>query len=191
MSNNSDHADVLRALVLEDAIRKQMDPIVRQAAEAVKLLKPESGSKQSGMRENQIRNVLNVAEESDSVEVVTNFIRYQIGRSSSDKQWQYNGFGLQVVHDIEEGVVAERAEVVGQQAAERIEASGDTADAEALCAEAYVALTRFYLGYLNRAFYFCDKTQTANEERALRKQEPLIEDPWAVVVRKKEVCQDV
>jgi hypothetical protein len=191
MANNGDQGDVLRALVLEEAIRRQMDPIVRQAAGSVKLLKPRSEREQSDMRENQIRNVLNVAEESDSVEVVTNFIRYQIGRSTGGRQWQYNGFGLQVIQDIEEGVVAERAQEAGKQAVARIKELGGEADEQSLCADAYVALTRYYLGYLNRAFYFCDKTEAENQDRRRRKQEPLINDPWAAVVRTKEGCQDV
>jgi hypothetical protein len=191
MSDNGKQAKVLRALVLEEAVRRQMDPIVRRAAEAIKLLKPRSEREQSDMRENQIRNVLNVAEESRSVEVVTNFIRYQIGRSSGGRQWQYNGFGLRVIEDIEEGVVAECAEAVGAQAAARIEELGGEADAQGLCAEAYVELTHYYLGYLNRAFYFCDKTETENQDRKRRGQAPLIDDPWAMVARAEEVCQDV
>jgi hypothetical protein len=191
MSDNGDQAKVLRALVLEDAIRRQMDGIVRRAAEAVQLLKPKSDREQSDMRENQIRNVLNVAEESVSVEVVANFIRYQIGRSSGGRQWQYNGFGLRVIEDIETGVVAEAARSVGEGAASRIEKLGGEADAQALCDEAYVELTRYYLGYLNRAFYFCDKIDVDNQDRRRRGLEPLIDNPWGRVVRTKEGCQDV
>jgi len=191
MSNNGDQAKALRALVLEDAIRRQMDAIVRRAAETVKLLKPKSEREQSDMRENQIRNVLNVAQESHGVEVVTNFIRYQIGRSSGGRQWQYNGFGLQIVQDIEQGVVAECAKAVGKQAATHIGDLGGEADAQSLCDEAYVELTRYYLGYLNRAFYFCDKTEAENRDRQRRGQKLWIDDPWAQVTRSKEVCPDV
>jgi hypothetical protein len=176
--NDERKSDILRALAIEDAIRHQMDNIVRQAGETIRLLKPNGG--RSEMKENQIRNVLNVAEESKSVEVVTNFIRYQIGRSSSNQQWQYNGFGLQVIKDIEEGEVPVAADRAAKAAAEVI---GEGADKEALCREAYLELTRYYLGYLNRAFYFCDKMGEA-------KGKP-IPDPWAVVVRVKEACQDV
>ncbi len=191
MSDNGKQAQALRALVLEETVRQQMDPIVRRAAEAVKLLKPKSEREQSNMRENQIRNVLNVVEESRSIEVVTNFIRYQIGRSGGGRQWQYNGFGLRVIEDIEKGVVAKHARATGAQAAARIEELGGEADAQELCAKAYVELTRYYLGYLNRAFYFCDKTEAENQDRKRRGQEPLIDDPWATVARTKEVYQDV
>lgn len=172
-------------LALQAAVRRCMDDVVRQANADAALLEG------AGMDKNQIRNVLNVAEESHSVEVVTNFVRYQIGRSVGGRQWQYNGFGLQVIADIEEGIVAEQARQAGDNAATRIVELGGTADAEALCNEAYVALTRYYLGYLNRAFYFCDKTETENRNRKQRGQSPLVEDPWTAVVRAKEVCQDV
>jgi hypothetical protein len=168
MNDNADK--VLRALVLEDAIRRQMDEVVRQAARAVQLLKPDGGG--SGMKENQIRNVLNVAEEGRSVEVVTNFIRYQIGRSSKGQQWQYKGFGLRVIEDIETGIVAQAADRAAEQAAQAI---SEEVDKAALRREAYLELTRYYLGYLNRAFYFCTKVEEAKDA--------FIADPWTKVVR--------
>ncbi len=136
----------------------------------------------------QLRNVTAVAQETESPKVVVNFIRYQIGRSARGRQWQYNGFGLRVIQDIEEGVVHEQAKAAGLQAVERITKSGGEADAQALCEAAYMPLTRYYLGYLNRAFYFCDKTEAANQGQ---KEPALIADPWAIVARTGEVCQDV
>ena len=179
MSNRGSEGDILRALALEDAVRRQMDQIVRRAAETVTLLKPK-GKKRSDLQENQIRNVMNVAEESKSVEVVTNFIRYQIGRSSRGQRWQYNGFGLQVIKDIEAGVVAEAADEAAATAAEKI---GVRADKAALHHQAHLELTCHYLGYLNRAFIFCTKTEETGH-----KDYP---DPWAVVVRLEEACQHV
>ncbi len=174
MTNNGDQAKILRALVLEDAVRRQMDTIVRRAAEAVQLLEPK-GQGPSGMKENQIRNALNVAEESQSVEVMTNFIRYQIGRNKKDEQWRYQGFGLRVIEDIETGPVAQAADEVAQEAIERL---GEEADQEGLRREAHLELSRYYLGYLNRAFYFCDKIE--GDEDAF------ISNPWAQVVGGKE-----
>ena len=175
MSNQGSERDVLQALALEDAIRHQMDQVVRQAAETVMFLKP-TGGKESELRENQIRNVINVAEESKSVGVVTNFIRYQIGRSAGGRQWQYNGFGLRVIKDIEAGVVTQAAEDAAEKAAKKI---GEGADQDALYRQAYLQLIRHYLGYLNRAFIFCTKTEETGH--------PEYKDPWGVVTRLKEV----
>ncbi len=172
MSNQRGESKVLQKLALEEAIRHQMDDIVRQAAEAVKLLKP-SGEKQS-LQESQIRNVINVAGESESIAVVTNFIRYQIGRSSRGQQWQYNGFGLRVIEDIEAGVVAKAARDAAAKAAGKIKG----ADQDSLYRRAYLELTRHYLGYLNRAFVFCTKTAEAKDKH--------FPDPWAVVTPLKE-----
>jgi hypothetical protein len=121
------------------------------------------------MRENQIRNVLNVAVETRSVEVVVNFIRYQMGRSSQGKTWLYNGFGQQVIADIE-GPVGEAAKQVAKEVAEAV---SDT-DAKAICRDAHLALTRLYLGYLNRCFYYGDKT-----------------GQWDELYKEKGVCDDV
>ena len=172
MSNQRGESKVLQKLALEEAIRHQMDDIVRQAAEAVKLLKP-SGEKQS-LQESQIRNVINVAGESESIAVVTNFIRYQIGRSNRGQQWQYNGFGLRVIEDIEAGVVAKAARDAAAKAASKIK----DADQDSLYRRAYLELTRHYLGYLNRAFVFCTKTAEAKDKH--------FPDPWAVVAPMKE-----
>lgn len=173
MSNQRSENKVLQKLALEEAVRRQMDDIVRQAAEAVKLLKP-SGEKQS-LQENQIRNVINVAGESESIAVVTNFIRYQIGRSSQGQGWQYNGFGLRVIEDIEAGVVAKAARDAATKAAGKIEG----ADEDSLYHQAYLELTRHYLGYLNRAFVFCTKTKETGHQ--------IYRDPWAMAARLKEV----
>jgi len=173
MSNQRSESKVLQKLALEEAVRHQMDDIVRQAAEAVKLLKP-SGEKQS-LQESQIRNVINVAGESESIAVVTNFIRYQIGRSNRGQQWQYNGFGLRVIEDIEAGVVAKAARDAAAKAASKIK----DADQDALYRQAHLKLTRHYLGYLNRAFIFCTKTEETGHQ--------IYRDPWAVVAPMKEV----
>ena len=169
---------ILQGLALGEGINRQLGPIIKSAAEAIVLLKPEDG-RMSDMKENQLRNVVNVASVSKGVEVVTNFIRYQIGRSSSGKQWQYNGFGERVIRDIEEGVVAKGAQQSAEVAFEEIEKRNGTADKKQLCEEGYVLLMKQYLGYLNRAFYYCDK---------MYKTDPKC---WDKVVDRKEACENV
>ena len=131
-------------LALEQAVREELDAVVRAAAQTVTLLRP-GDQESSGMKENQIRNVINVARESGSVDVTTNFIRYQLGRSEG-KPWRYKGFGLAVIEAIETGVVAQAAERAGQQAG--------IVD-PALLRQAHVTLMQHYLGYLDRTFSFC------------------------------------
>jgi len=76
-------------------MQRCMDDIVRAANADAALLEG------SGIDKNQIRNVLNVAEESHSLAVVANFIRYQLGRSQTGPAWRHNGFGLRVIERIE------------------------------------------------------------------------------------------
>ncbi len=75
-------------LALQAAVQQHMDPLVRRANADAALLQG------ANMDKSQIRNVLNVAEESRSLAVVTNFIRYQLGRSQTGPAWRKNGFGL-------------------------------------------------------------------------------------------------
>jgi hypothetical protein len=172
METREKDTKILRGLALADAVRGEMDAIVQRAGRTVALLRPQ-GKRGSDLRENQIRNVMGVAQEAKSAEVVTNFVRYQIGRSVRERQWQYNGFGLQVIRDIEGGAVEQAAARAADAAAKTIGAGGE--GAQALKKEAYLELIRHYLGYLNRAFYFCTQMDGAGDE--------YIQDPWGMVVR--------
>jgi len=109
------------------------------------------------MEENQIRNVLDVAVESNHIEVVKNFIRYQIGRSKIGEKWQYGDFGEKVIEEIEKGIVKKCAESASQKALEEIIGRNGSSDQEYLNDMAYARLTALYLAYLNRAFYYCKK----------------------------------
>lgn len=138
-----------RELLLEQAIKQQLDVLVRQANKTVAQLK--SNNK---MEENQLRNLLNVAMESRSAEVVINFIRYQIGRSGNAWETSNTGFGHTVIRDIRTFVAGLADEVVQYLKAHSIA----EAEAKALRSEASIRLMQLYLGYLNRAFYYGKKT---------------------------------
>jgi hypothetical protein len=150
---------VVQELALQEAVRRQMDAIVRAANGAAALLEG------SDMEKNQIRNVLNVAEETGSQAVVTNFIRYQIGRSRTGQAWQHQGFGLRVIDDIErEGWVVDRAaQNAIAYARELITQRGGEADEAELERKARQQLMRYYLGFLHRAFYFGVETNDWKE----------------------------
>jgi hypothetical protein len=67
--------ELRRELALEQAIGAQLDHLVRRANRAVMKLR----DKRDKMEESQLRNLLDAAMESGSVEVTAGFIRYQIG----------------------------------------------------------------------------------------------------------------
>lgn len=148
-------------LALQKAAQRQMDSLVRAANADAALLEG------SGMDKNQIRNVLNVAEESRSLAVVTNFIRYQLGRSQTGPAWRKNGFGLRVIEQIEDpkGIIAQQTEAVLKKAQERVEEiPQDVAE------ELRYDLMRYYLGYLNRAFIYGKETGKWNDLREAKEE---------------------
>ena len=147
-------------LALQAAVRRCMDDVVRQANADAALLEG------AGMDKNQIRNVLNVAEESHSLAVVANFIRYQLGRSQTGPAWRKNGFGLRVIEQIEasDGIVAKQAQAALERAQERVkDIPQDAID------ELRYDLMRYYLGYLNRAFIFGKETRKWEDLRSAGK----------------------
>lgn len=150
---------IIHELALQEAVRRQMDTVVRAANAAAALLEG------SNMEKNQIRNVLNVAEETHNVAVVTNFIRYQIGRSRTGQAWQHQGFGLRVADDIEqEGWVVDKAtRDAVSYARNLITQRGGQADEAELERKARQQLMRYYLGFLHRAFYFGKETRDWKE----------------------------
>ena len=141
---------VLRELALNRAIDDQLDGIVRGAGSLAILLKG------SDMGKSQLRNALNASLQTGSVEVVNNFIRYQISR---EKGWRENGFGEQVIAALGHGqVVHKGAMSAAKSATEHLEhavkegrlAQDELPSVEYLAQVAYVRLTRLFLGYLNR-----------------------------------------
>jgi hypothetical protein len=147
---------------LSGAINRQIHGVIQRAAKTAQLLQPKNNAI-SGMRESQLRNVVNVALGAQSVVEVAAFILYQMGRSTNSRQWQYENFGTAVVDDLtalhDDGVAAHarhaRDEAVRALAAAGVTLAPDTP--QNLLDTAHIALARQYLGYLNRLFYFADK----------------------------------
>jgi hypothetical protein len=137
-------SDVAVELAVRKATARQLDDLIRAASKNVEKL---NGSE---MKENQIRNVVNVAATSESIEEVTNFIRYQIGRDARKNTWGHNSFGKAVIDDIAKGQV--------QFALEAVIKSVPGADRVSVRSE----LIALYLGYLNRCFIYAVKTEDWN-----------------------------
>ncbi len=133
--------DIGTTLATRKAVSGQIDDLIRAASRHVTKLQ---GAEE--MRESQIRNLVNLASASRSVEEVTNFIRYQIGRDTKGKTWSHNGFGKAVIADIESGQVRKSLEAVVAEVSE--------ADLVAVRSD----LISLYLGYLNRCFVYASKT---------------------------------
>ncbi len=164
---NQDIQQLLNDQALGSAVQHYTRDVIRAAAETVQRLKPQNEGP-SGMRESQLRNVVNVAIGAQSVEEVAAFILYQMGRSTNSRQWLYGQFGDQIVQDLMSGAVrkaAEEARTMAEETIRTAQGGQPVADElrQRLLDEAYMALARQYLGYLNRLFYFADRTRRWDE----------------------------
>jgi hypothetical protein len=147
-----------RDFLLKRAIDRRAGDLIKAGSKAVSRLKPTG--KKSEMEESQLRNLLSVASEALSVDVVTNFIRYQIGRSPTADKWgcKPNDFGPTLIHDIESGAVWTAAQQVDREVQERI----GGAPIPSVVDGAHLFLTRLYIGYLNRLFVYCKRREDNN-----------------------------
>jgi hypothetical protein len=150
--------DTRLTLALNRAIDRRLDELVRDAGAVAHLLADDKL-----MRTSQLRNVLTVADDTQSVAVVTNFIRYQMGRSKRDEAWLHGDFGKKLVDALEhpKGVVERLVEKVVKEVTRQVE----DATEESVTSLARVSLVRLYLGYLNRWFYYGDKTDQWDDIR--------------------------
>jgi hypothetical protein len=116
-------------LQIQKAIRQSEDDIVMWIQEAL------DKSKYGNLEESQFRNLVRVADTSDSAEVIKNFIRYQVGR---DKKWGRGKDSLaeKIVQDID-GNIKKTAQVI---------AECSQADFKRI----WLELIRRYLGYGSR-----------------------------------------
>ena len=128
-------------LKIDKAIDDRMNAILRQMQNMMDDAQPWSDK----MEVNQIQNLLAVAQETDSVEVVKNFIRYQIGRDGGRASWGRSmkgpAFGDRLIDELDK--------------LEKIAKSIVPADSDSLLAErAWMKLCRLYIGHLRRYFYY-------------------------------------
>jgi hypothetical protein len=151
-------------LALKQEIDRRLDELVREAGKSVHLLHDDRA-----MRENQLRNVVDVAMSTQSLDVVTNFIRYQMGRSGGNQAWRHSDFGHKVIQALE------GREAIVQRLTNEVTASVYAAVPESNRAtirqEAQLRLMRFYLGYLNRWFYYGSKTGRWQDVEAATREE--------------------
>jgi len=142
---------VRQSLALKRAIDQRLNELVRRATA---LIAETTIANTDDMKLSQFGNVLAVATETGSVEVVKNFIRYQIGRKEG-KGWQHGGFGQRLVDDID-GWLAEQAKA--------IEAEHPAGDLQK--DTVWMELVRLYIGYLRRDWVFHHAQYEAKKKQA-------------------------
>ena len=95
---NTEAQQIKQALALKRAVDQRLNALVEKACGRVDACAVADTN--SGLERSQFDNVLGVATESGSVEVVKNFIRYQIGRKDG-AGWRHGGFGLGLIEDVD------------------------------------------------------------------------------------------
>lgn len=147
--NPLDSHRLRRELLLEQAINRHLDELVRLATAAVLLL---TNMRDQKLEESQLRNLAAVANSKPSVEVIANFIRYQIARAPKNWGAGPDEFGHTIIKHLYENIARLAAEI-----AEEVEAALGVRDLT-IRSEAYIELARQYIGYLNRTFYYYNKS---------------------------------
>ncbi len=121
----------------------------------------EAAVETSGLLAHQFTQLVQVAEESESVPVVTNYLRYQIGRSEKEDQgWRYQNLGVTLIKLLEEDLYRE-SENAAHRAARLAYEVHVASPAE--IRQAWVLLAQRFLGAMSRTF-----TQRRNDAGALR-----------------------
>ena len=146
-----DPTTLRRELLLQSAIEQRLDTLVGLATAAVLKLSPNTQ-----MEESQLRNLLNASLESRSIEVTTNFIRYQIARKERDWGTAPNAFGHTVIHHIVKDIKPLADAII--QSVTHNKTEDDIAWFRSRYTYVYVRLMQLYLGYINRVFYFYKKS---------------------------------
>lgn len=129
-------------LAISQAIDKTMNENLRQ----MQKLLDDSRIWDGNMEVSQIQNLLSVAQETGSVEVVKNYIRYQIGRDGRSDSWRRRigtgpTFGDQIIGELDR--------------LQKIAATIAPADAgDEARDRTWMLLARRYLGYLRWYFYY-------------------------------------
>ncbi len=121
-------------LKLQAAIDKHLRDLIELGDEVIAKL----GDGIKKVDTNQIRNVIAIAATAPHPAIVTSFIRYQIGRSTTAKAWKDTGLGESLISAIDERVRALAQEVAG----------GNNVD------EIHIRMTRLLLGFMNHRYIY-------------------------------------
>lgn len=119
-------------LAVQKGIRQAEDDLVQWIEKALEEGKyTKSGDKK--LEESQFRNLLRVAETTESPEVIKNFLRYQVGR---EEKWGRgkNSLAEKIVYDID-NALRQRAETIQEKTKYKS------------LSEIWIKLIRLYLGY--------------------------------------------
>ncbi|MCA9954666.1 MAG: hypothetical protein H6657_02500 [Ardenticatenaceae bacterium] len=132
-------------------INRDIDQAMNQLLPQMKAFMDDTQIWKSDMELNQLQNLLSTAQDTQSVEVVKNFIYYQMGRDNRGSSWRKSernqpSFGDRLIQALDE--LRDTAVLITEAY------GGQTGDID----KAWMNLTRLYLGNLRRYFYYHKRT---------------------------------
>jgi hypothetical protein len=144
-------------------VQYEIDHKTNRLIELMRDLMDKSQASASQMEKHQIGNLLEVATGTESVELVKNFIQYQIGRDVNGKSWRANGFGDKCIQLID-GELKVMARAIAANIVERGKpARMPEPEVQAMTDEIWIGLLRQLVGQMNRYFYYQKETQRWNK----------------------------
>lgn len=130
--------DPQKQLKIQKGIRQAEDKLVTDIQDAL-----DDKSSYGDLQESQFRNLVRVADTTESTEVIKNFLRYQVGR---DKKWGKGEQSLaaKIIRNIDKDI---------KEAAKKIAKAAEVDEYNPI----WLDLTRRYLGYGARYLVYKNK----------------------------------
>lgn len=136
-------------LRVQQRVEAQLSALIRQVRDLVDQTQPQNND----MKRSQLDNFLGVSRETNSVAVVENWVRYQIGRKQG--AWNRRRFGETVLADIAGWQAT--AEMIAQEVYSQ-------AEAPAQVERVWITLIRQYAGQLRRYFAYVSQEEAHDDE---------------------------
>ncbi|MBN2390317.1 MAG: hypothetical protein JXR84_06325 [Anaerolineae bacterium] len=134
-------------MAIQRQIELQMNSLIQQMVE---LVDQQTQVAQSRMEKHQIKNLVAVALETVSVEVVKHYILYQVGRDTPGNSWRHKDFGKTLVGKLDN--LRETAQRIARTILADLRELPKPEEQQ--IDEIWILLVRAYLGQLNRYFYY-------------------------------------
>ena len=148
---STDTVVLQRRLLTQNWVDRSMNeliPNIRDAAEKAKI-----GDRDCELIPAQMSNLVGVAGDTRSVQVVISYIQYQVGRDSKNrKSWAWHGFGETLVKEL--NGLQERAKGIVGSVGKEVQAPLQSDAFKAEVDRVWMELTRHYLGHLRRYFMY-------------------------------------
>jgi hypothetical protein len=142
-------------LALQEAIKRQADEVVKLANEAIRALHDKEEGKK--LKKSQFSNLMYVAQSSGCVEVIMNYLRYQMGRRDTPWGKAKKDLAHRMIDDIQ-GDLRKFAYLENPEEGAKyvitILKELDVEVSASLSERAHRAIVQQYIGYLTRAFVY-------------------------------------